>query len=130
MLTGDYLDQTFTGKLITACRTHDFHPLETCAARRTTKKRQNRHLRNWRFLIRDLFYIPRYHCPLTPHILIYHLSKLFHLLNRIRIRVRNPVNDPAQIILFPDNRKCLWEINVEKVNNIRYPVINFVSSIR
>ena len=22
-------------KLITACRTHDFHPLETCAARRT-----------------------------------------------------------------------------------------------
>ena len=38
-LTGDYLDQTFTGKLITACRTHDFHPLETCAARRTWKKR-------------------------------------------------------------------------------------------
>ncbi len=27
-LTGDYLDQTFTGKLITAYRTHDFHPLE------------------------------------------------------------------------------------------------------
>ena len=24
----DYLDQTFTGKLITACRTHDVHPLE------------------------------------------------------------------------------------------------------
>lgn len=24
--TGDYLGQTFTGKLITACRTHDFHP--------------------------------------------------------------------------------------------------------
>ena len=36
-LTGDYLDQTFTGKLITACRTHDFHPLETCAARCTIK---------------------------------------------------------------------------------------------
>lgn len=27
-LTGDYLDQTFTGKLITACRTQDLHPLE------------------------------------------------------------------------------------------------------
>ncbi len=37
-LTGDYLGQTLTGKLITACRTHDFHPLETCAARRTIKK--------------------------------------------------------------------------------------------
>ncbi|MGF6366786.1 hypothetical protein M2454_002707, partial [Aequitasia blattaphilus] len=34
----DYLDQTFTGKLITAFRTHDFHRLETCAARRTAKK--------------------------------------------------------------------------------------------
>lgn len=27
-LTGDYLDQTFTDKLITACKTHNFHPLE------------------------------------------------------------------------------------------------------
>ncbi len=34
-LTGDYLDQTFTGKLITACRTHDFHRLETYAAGHT-----------------------------------------------------------------------------------------------
>ena len=32
-LTGDYLDQTFTGKLITACRTHDLHPLETYATK-------------------------------------------------------------------------------------------------
>ena len=38
-LTGDYLDQTFTGKLITACKTHDLHRLEMCAARRTNKKR-------------------------------------------------------------------------------------------
>ena len=37
-LTGDYLDRTLTGKLITDCRTHDFHPLETCAAGRTMKK--------------------------------------------------------------------------------------------
>lgn len=36
-LTGDYLDQTFTGKLITACRTHDFHPLELAHARQTKK---------------------------------------------------------------------------------------------
>ena len=38
MLTGDYLDQTFTGKLITACRTHDFHPLERTHGAQTTKR--------------------------------------------------------------------------------------------
>ena len=36
-LTSDYLDQTFTGKLITACRTHDFHPLERAPAGRRQK---------------------------------------------------------------------------------------------
>jgi len=34
MLTGNYLDQTFTGKLITAYRTHNFHPLERAPAGR------------------------------------------------------------------------------------------------
>ena len=36
-LTGDYSDQTFTGKLLTACRTHDFHLLE-CAHGAQTKR--------------------------------------------------------------------------------------------
>jgi len=36
-LTGDYLDQTFTGELITACRTHDFHSLERAPAGRTNQ---------------------------------------------------------------------------------------------
>ena len=36
-LTGDYLDQTFTGKLITACRTHDLHPLERAHGAQTKK---------------------------------------------------------------------------------------------
>ena len=34
-LTGDCLDQIFTGKLITACRIHDFHPLENAHAGQT-----------------------------------------------------------------------------------------------
>ncbi len=37
-LTGDYSDQTFTGKLLTAFRTHDLHPLKRAPAGRTTKK--------------------------------------------------------------------------------------------
>lgn len=34
-LTDDYSDQIFTGKLLTAYRTHDFHPLERASTRHT-----------------------------------------------------------------------------------------------
>jgi hypothetical protein len=36
-LTDDYLDQPFTGKLVTACRTHDFHPLERAHSAQTKR---------------------------------------------------------------------------------------------
>lgn len=40
-LTGDYLDQTFTGKLITACRTCDLHRLENMRRRRTNRQKES-----------------------------------------------------------------------------------------
>lgn len=36
-LTDDYSDQIFTGKLLTAYRTHDFHPLERVPTGHTKK---------------------------------------------------------------------------------------------
>ena len=44
-LTGDYLDQTFTGKLITACRTHDFHLRERAHSAQTKRAPQGAHIK-------------------------------------------------------------------------------------
>ena len=44
-LTGDYLDQTFTGKLITACRTHDFHLRERAHSAQTKRAPQGVHIK-------------------------------------------------------------------------------------
>ena len=44
-LTGDYLDQTFTGKLITACRTHDFHLRERAHGAQTKRAPQGAHIK-------------------------------------------------------------------------------------
>lgn len=38
-LTDDYSDQIFTGKLLTAYRTHDFHPLERVPTGHTKMKK-------------------------------------------------------------------------------------------
>lgn len=38
-LTGDYSDQTFNGKLLATCGTHDFHLLEFAHNRQTKRTR-------------------------------------------------------------------------------------------